>query len=453
MPQMLRNFIGPGPVQVDAQVINGAPLWWQWTYGAEAQGVNARAVLPGGTYGIVVITEAVPLAGHLQWSDTLLHAQRYYDLAVSANPKTRFYIYETWGSLGTTASDLRAWRDSLDSDRALWMTISDHLNTQRPDGAAAVMLVPAGAAMAALHDAIVAGRVPGVTSIRQMFSDDIHLNDSGSYYLSLVQYATLLRQSPEGLANLTFDEWGGAFASVTPALAAALQTLAWDSVRADPHSGLGGMATDGPDLLTGTEGHDLLAGLGGNDTLSGGAGDDTLDGGSGRDRLFGGAGDDRVSGGAGNDHLFGGKGQDTLRGGRGNDLLKGGDGHDILQGEAGDDRLFGDAGKDRLFGGDGNDTLNGGTGNDRLTGGAGADVFIFTRGSGRDRITDFTPAEGDRLHLGRDLAASGQSPGPIVTQYAQVVNGSLHLTFDTGDRLILDGVATTAGLSDWIVLI
>ncbi|GAB4459889.1 MAG: hypothetical protein OHK0037_06110 [Elainellaceae cyanobacterium] len=77
-------------------------------------------------------------------------------------------------------------------------------------------------------------------------------------------------------------------------------------------------------------------------------------------------------------------------------------------GSAGDDWLVGSTGGDTLLGNDGNDLLWGGAGKDVLTGGAGADTFVYvgatlksalagTRLARPDRITDFSPAQGDRL--------------------------------------------------------
>jgi serralysin len=96
--------------------------------------------------------------------------------------------------------------------------------------------------------------------------------------------------------------------------------------------------------------------------------------------VFGGAGADRMSGGAGEDGLFGGTGADVMRGNGADDVLDGG---------TDADQLFGGAGDDSLTGGVGVDVLRGGEGDDRLTGGTLADTFVFTRGQGTDRITDF----------------------------------------------------------------
>ncbi|MFY9315042.1 MAG: putative Ig domain-containing protein [Burkholderiales bacterium] len=119
----------------------------------------------------------------------------------------------------------------------------------------------------------------------------------------------------------------------------------------------------------------------------------------------------------GDDELFGQSRADRLEGGEGDDELSGSDGNDRLMGGAGDDRLFGeserlfllstlsesaDGGDDLLEGGDGGDLLFGGHGSDLYDGGAGddeyvepmqpftyslgADVFLFGRGDGHDRI-------------------------------------------------------------------
>lgn len=81
------------------------------------------------------------------------------------------------------------------------------------------------------------------------------------------------------------------------------------------------IATNVPNMVTGTmggdkmyglDGKDNLYGLGGNDALQGDNGDDFVDGGPGKDSLEGNDGNDIVQGGAGADKIDGGKGNDTL---------------------------------------------------------------------------------------------------------------------------------------------
>ena len=79
---------------------------------------------------------------------------------------------------------------------------------------------------------------------------------------------------------------------------------------------------------------------------------------------------------------------DKLTGNSGNNFLSGQDGNDVLNGAGGNDTLYGDAGADNL------------------TGGAGKDTFMFRTisdstfaVSGRDTISDFSGAGGDRINL------------------------------------------------------
>lgn len=205
-------------------------------------------------------------------------------------------------------------------------------------------------------------------------------------------------------------------------------------------SGTGNAAAN---RIIGNAESNVLSGLGGNDLLNGGHGHDRLYGGSGADRLLGGGGRDSLYGGAGNDVLDGGVGNDWLDGGAGIDRMIGGAGNDtyivdnirdlvveaanagidtvrasvsyslagthaenlVLTG-AGNVNATGNSLANTIIGNAGNNRLAGGAGADRLTGGAGRDVFVFQsigdstpRPAGRDTITDFRPAQGDRIHL------------------------------------------------------
>jgi len=157
-------------------------------------------------------------------------------------------------------------------------------------------------------------------------------------------------------------------------------------------------AEDGSDLITLGAGNDIGVGWCGNDTLFGGSGSDRLIGGNGRDMLYGESGNDTLIGGNSNDTLIGAGGADWLRGGNNDDLLQGGgssdvlaggNGNDTLMGGAGGDQLTGGAGNDRIEGGSGRDTLFGGEGDDTLSGNSGSDLFVFTKGTGDDVISDF----------------------------------------------------------------
>jgi serralysin len=227
------------------------------------------------------------------------------------------------------------------------------------------------------------------------------------------------------------------------------------------------------DVLTGNGLGNRLTGLAGDDRLTGGDGDDVLTGGDGDDRLDGGAGidtasyEDAASGvtvtlaaganvpqdtiGAGIDRLIG---IERLLGSAFDDTLTGSAAVNRLGGGAGDDTLTAGAGADRLFGDAGDDILAGEAGDDQLTGGAGADVFVFTPGSGLDRILDFedgidriaisgfgaafdTPAEwiAAAVQVGVNLDIRLPDPGAATTTTIRIRDFSL-AQLDADDFLI-----------------
>lgn len=140
--------------------------------------------------------------------------------------------------------------------------------------------------------------------------------------------------------------------------------------------------------------------------------------------LLGTGWDDLLNGRGGNDKLVGANGSDSLRGGGGNDRLDGG---------ADDDLLLGQRGRDVLLGGSGADRLAGGRDKDQLTGGEGADVFVFARGDGRDRVLDWEDGV-DQL----DLSSFGISFRKVMS-YADQAGDDVVFNFGDGHKLKLEG--------------
>jgi subtilisin-like proprotein convertase family protein len=141
--------------------------------------------------------------------------------------------------------------------------------------------------------------------------------------------------------------------------------------------------------------------------------------------------------------------------------LQAGDGADILVGNVlanmifggrGNDRVNGGLGADRLFGEVGNDTLIGGAGNDIMGGGRGSDVFIFHRGFGADRIIDMTDNV-DTLHLDDAIWGGGLTIAQVLTNFGEVVAGSVVLEFAPSLSITLQGFANLTALRDDITII
>ena len=104
-----------------------------------------------------------------------------------------------------------------------------------------------------------------------------------------------------------------------------------------------------------------------------------------------------------------------IDGGAGNDTIRAGTGNDTIYGGVGDDRLYGDAG---------NDTLIGGAGNDTLEGGAGNDLYLFSAGSGQDRVSNYDTSGFDVLRF----------DGIVLVDLTSVTRQERHLVIGYGER-------------------
>jgi Ca2+-binding RTX toxin-like protein len=190
----------------------------------------------------------------------------------------------------------------------------------------------------------------------------------------------------------------------------------------DPGGGGGGGSSDPADPAPGASGLPVIAGSAAADKLVGKNASEEIRGEGGDDSLNGGKGDDLLVGGAGRDTLVGDVGNDTLLGGTEDDLLRAGKGNDSLIGGAGNDVLYGEAGADTL------------------SGGSGADDFHLGRGSGVERVLDFSAAAGDHVVVDGGVAYK------IVQSGADCV-----IDLGRGDQLVLVGVSGASLPSGWIV--
>jgi len=179
--------------------------------------------------------------------------------------------------------------------------------------------------------------------------------------------------------------------------------------------------------------------------------------------IFGNDGDNSLFGRGGNDLLEGNDGADFLSGGGGSDFLNyakssagvtvnlatgkasGGDADgdrfvsiENLAGSNFADRLTGSNGNNQLIGDEGKDVLAGGKGVDQYFGDGGADTFVFATGDGKDLVSDFSKADGDRINLsGFDAIASFAD---LKANHMEQDGGAVVITSGK-DELTLDSIA------------
>lgn len=211
-----------GPSVVQAQVINGASLAFNWDHSAEAEGVDARARLAEGGVEALVLTEAQPVAG-LVVADSAAKVADWAALAAAQAPGVKVWLYETWPARDTAPLP---WDRQVAEDLRVWEAIAAGASAR----GVPVGIIPAGQAMARLDRAMAAGQVPGLDGLDALFSDAIHLNGKGLYFVAMVQAAALTGKSPEGLPARLTRSWPSRDAALTDAQARALQRVAWEAV-------------------------------------------------------------------------------------------------------------------------------------------------------------------------------------------------------------------------------
>jgi hypothetical protein len=223
------------------QIINGAPLRYNYDNYASAQGMSYRSAFPNGNFNTLIATEAVPLQGHITYNDAHKYADSIYRYAKNNNNNVavKYFFYETWhctssGLQGGCAYDNTAnsntlWHPRLLSDFSLWTGIVNYVRSQFPTDE--IWMVPAGQAFYNLTTRINAGNLPGISNVNQLFRDDIHLTNKGNYFVACVMYACIYGKSPVGLTANINNVYNVPFADMpTPAKAQVMQEVAWATV-------------------------------------------------------------------------------------------------------------------------------------------------------------------------------------------------------------------------------
>lgn len=207
---MVGSAGGRGAV-IDRSTIPGSPMDWRWNH--PGQPVDARAEI--GRYDLLVLTERVPLLDTMTYHNSSQEALRWVEHAWVQGVET--VLYATWVTLATgpdaTDDESRAglsFRERLEREQARWDEIRAHVNDNRPEGMAEMQMIPGPQIMLALEAAIASGQAPGLRDIRDVFYDDIHVNDIGAYIMALAHFAVIYdrdpRDVPQGLGRIAVPE-------------------------------------------------------------------------------------------------------------------------------------------------------------------------------------------------------------------------------------------------------
>lgn len=195
--------------------------------------------LASGKYSHLVLTESVPRSYEKGWGNienTYRYVDSFYNYAKRFNPDVKPYLYEVWHCINSGTpegcSDDKnplTFRERLKKDLAMWESVIHKFNSKKPRQK--IQLIPVGQGLGNLYDVIEKGGLPGVKSLKEFFTDEIHVNDTLRYFNACIHYATLFEQSPVGLTNQLNHIWGSPFVTLNPDLARRLQEIAWQTVQ------------------------------------------------------------------------------------------------------------------------------------------------------------------------------------------------------------------------------
>ena len=122
------------------------------------------------------------------------------------------------------------WEEAMANKMLYFHEVLDRWN-ELP-GNKPLLIVPGGPGLVLLKRAIESGEIPGLESFFPViFSDDVHLSRQGRYFISLIHYGCIFRESPEG--KVTHANSG-----LTAEQARVFQRIAWETVLAEPLSGV-----------------------------------------------------------------------------------------------------------------------------------------------------------------------------------------------------------------------
>ena len=251
VPAMLDEIVRSTPlgdeVIVGRSMIGGSKVIQHWN--AKGGKNEARASLEVGAVDVQTMTPIyLPDAG----------LENFATLGLAHNPGYRATVQELWlpydeyqphfydpprvpkpvtiDHNASSAASLRA------SHEKYFKEMDDHVSTINTKlGRQVLFVVPAGQAVIALREKIIAGQAPGLQAQADLFTDALgHPAPPLQALVTYCHYAVIYRQSPVGLpvpAALAKSRFAG---SNLPALNQLLQELAWETVTHHPLSGVTG---------------------------------------------------------------------------------------------------------------------------------------------------------------------------------------------------------------------
>ncbi len=223
-------------------MIPGAPLEWIWSH--PDQGFKQD---PFGHYPEALASHnwdvlcLQPFDRHIEGEQgDVAMAKNFIRAALSKSPDLQVYIYARWprknkdGQLDFGRQWLRKYTggwDNTNETADFFERLATAIQEECPELKRPVRIIPVGYVMQELDRRMQRKEVPGLSDIGEVYRDQIHLDDVGSYVVACTFYATLFDDSPVGLST---DGYG----KIDPELARVIQETAWKVVTTHKKSGV-----------------------------------------------------------------------------------------------------------------------------------------------------------------------------------------------------------------------
>ena len=223
-------------------VIPGASLVWLWDHPNDGflvppYGTPANAFT---NYDWDVVT-LQPFNENIENDKAML--LNYANLLKDKSPDVQFYIYSRYPRCPGGDAQIRnvtaeqwtnLWNrtDGNQESRKFFEDLYTAFNATNKGGLnKGALIIPVGDVMNTLNEKAVAGQVPGVTKIWDVYKDGIHVNNIGAYLIMGTFYSTIYKEDIRG-TKVPAD-----YGTIDPAIVEIIQETIFDVVFTHPYSG------------------------------------------------------------------------------------------------------------------------------------------------------------------------------------------------------------------------
>lgn len=226
----------PIRVRTSGDQMPDANLWTGYLIGKNRNTVDMNVIEElanpatldvGELYDSLVITERHDILDTSMWEFSNSLLRHYHNRLLTGNPAGITYLYHSWWNMDF--NNIQEWLDHQTLEVKAYECVAEKVNlTLENDGLPrAVENIPSAIALARLVERILNDEIPGFSGtdtekMDLLFSDNVHLNNEAIFFMAAVSYASLIKNSPEGITIP---------AEIAPDTGLALLQTAWQSVR------------------------------------------------------------------------------------------------------------------------------------------------------------------------------------------------------------------------------